>query len=60
MFILNLQFKNDMSLTVDNAKKILPLGMSKDLGTCKGRTKIGNTCNNFINVFVSHSDFTPI
>ncbi|ESN90222.1 hypothetical protein HELRODRAFT_182719 [Helobdella robusta] len=40
---------NDISLTVDNAKKILPLGQSKDFGICKGLTKAGNTCTNFIN-----------
>ena len=47
-----LQYKgkdNEISITIDNAKKVLIIGRSKDFGLCKSKTKNGRDCSNFIN-----------
>ncbi|KAK2163131.1 hypothetical protein LSH36_85g07077 [Paralvinella palmiformis] len=41
---------SDLSITIDNPKKLLILGKSKDLGRCKSKTKAGNDCINFVNL----------
>ncbi|CAH0549856.1 unnamed protein product [Brassicogethes aeneus] len=43
-------FKDEVSLTVDNAQKLMILGQSKDLGACKGLKKNGERCNAVVNV----------
>ncbi|XP_022806927.1 protein MCM10 homolog [Stylophora pistillata] len=40
----------DLALTLDNAKKLMLMGISKDLGKCKGVKKSDNRpCTNFVN-----------
>ncbi|XP_063681046.1 protein MCM10 homolog [Bolinopsis microptera] len=41
--------KSDLAFTLDDAKKLLRMGMAADYGTCKNTTKGGQQCNNFIN-----------
>lgn len=42
--------KRDISLSVDNHIKVMMLGKSKDLGTCKSRKKNGDPCTNIVNL----------
>ncbi|XP_068758525.1 protein MCM10 homolog [Montipora capricornis] len=40
----------DLALTLDNAKKLMLMGISKDLGKCKGLRKSDNhPCGNYVN-----------
>ena len=39
-----------MALTLDNPKKLMVMGVSKDFGRCKGiKKKDGNPCSNIVN-----------
>ncbi|CAH0549858.1 unnamed protein product [Brassicogethes aeneus] len=42
--------KDEASLNVDNAQKLMVLGQSKDLGACKSLKKNGERCNAVVNV----------
>lgn len=42
----------DISLTIDNAQKVMILGRSKDLGTCKSKKKNGEPCTAVVNVSI--------
>ncbi|XP_066448135.1 protein MCM10 homolog isoform X2 [Eleutherodactylus coqui] len=41
---------DDVCLSVDNAQKILLMGESVDLGTCKARKKNGDPCTQMVNL----------
>ncbi|KAL9960807.1 hypothetical protein ACROYT_G034310 [Oculina patagonica] len=44
------KFSQDLALTLDNPKKLMLMGISKDLGKCKGVKKSDNRpCTNFVN-----------
>lgn len=40
----------DISLTIDSAQKVMILGRSKDLGTCKSKKKNGEPCTAVVNI----------
>ena len=41
---------HDLALTLDNAKKLMMMGISKDLGKCKDVRRSDNRpCGNFVN-----------
>lgn len=40
----------DISLSIDTAQKVMILGRSKDLGTCKSKKKNGEPCTAVVNV----------
>lgn len=40
----------EISLSIDSAQKVMILGRSKDLGTCKSRKKNGEPCTAVVNV----------
>ncbi|XP_034940442.1 protein MCM10 homolog [Chelonus insularis] len=42
--------KDQATLSVDKAQKIMILGNSKDLGRCKSKKKSGEACNNIVNI----------
>ena len=46
---LVLQAQSDVALTINHPQQLLIMGVSKDLGRCKGTTKAGTMCGNFIN-----------
>nr|XP_014100566.2 protein MCM10 homolog [Bactrocera oleae] len=49
-------YRQDIAkLSIENAKKVLILGKSKDFGVCKGKKLNGQKCTNFINL--QESDF---
>lgn len=41
--------KDQATLSVDNAQKVMILGTSKDMGLCKSTTKSGNPCSSVVN-----------
>ena len=41
--------KNCASLMVKDKNQLMLMGQSRDIGTCKSRTKSGAACNNVIN-----------
>ncbi|XP_064606822.1 protein MCM10 homolog [Liolophura sinensis] len=43
------KFQSENSFTIDHPGQMLIIGQSKDLGICKGTTKTGKMCTNFIN-----------
>lgn len=44
--------KDQACLSVDNAQKVMILGIAKDYGVCKSKRKDGERCNVFVNVNV--------
>ena len=47
------KYSQDLGLTLDNPKKLMLMGISKDLGKCKGVRKSDNRpCSNFVNRYV--------
>jgi len=44
------KYSQDLALTLDNPKKLMLMGIAKDLGKCKGVRKSDNRpCSNFVN-----------
>lgn len=44
------QSKDEATVSVDNCQKIMILGQSKDLGTCKSKKKNGDPCGAVVNL----------
>ena len=48
----------DLALTLDNARKLMLMGISKDLGKCRGLKKSDNRpCTNFVNRYKMFGSF---
>ena len=45
----NKQGKDDTSISICAANRIIELGFAQDMGICKGQTKSGEACSNLIN-----------
>lgn len=44
--------KDEATVSVDNSQKVMILGQSKDLGTCKSKKKNGDPCGSVVNLSV--------
>ena len=50
VFFFSQKNSHDLALTLDNAKKLMMMGISKDLGKCKDVRRSDNRpCGNFVN-----------
>ncbi|XP_008200292.1 protein MCM10 homolog [Tribolium castaneum] len=47
--------RDEATLSVDNSQKVMIMGQSKDLGTCKSTKKSGAQCTNIVNT--SHCEY---
>ncbi|XP_044268874.1 protein MCM10 homolog [Tribolium madens] len=47
--------RDEATLSVDNSQKVLIMGQSRDLGTCKSMKKNGGQCTNIVNT--SHCEY---
>lgn len=41
--------RTEVCLSIDHPGKVMLMGISKDFGTCQGKTRDGQTCNNVVN-----------
>ena len=58
-FVFLQKNSHDLALTLDNAKKLMMMGISKDLGKCKDVRRSDNRpCGNFVNRY--KLSFTPV
>lgn len=49
-FLFTQEAYQQLSITIDNPKKLMEIGTSRDLGVCKGiRKKDGRHCTMYIN-----------
>ncbi|KAH9381951.1 hypothetical protein HPB48_013576 [Haemaphysalis longicornis] len=42
--------RSEVCLSIDHPGKVMLMGTSKDFGTCRGKTRDGQSCNNVVNL----------